>query len=79
MEPRRSILSRDELEATAISRGISLLCFDHWLGASAGAAQELDASTRCRLWVIEETARLDESYTPIPLEHLASCQIERSR
>jgi hypothetical protein len=25
-------------------------CFDHWLGASAGAAQELDASTRCRLW-----------------------------
>ncbi len=29
--------------------------------------------------VIEETARLDESYTPIPLKHLASCQIEGSR
>jgi ketosteroid isomerase-like protein len=26
--------------------------------------------------VIEETARLDEWYTPIPLKHLASCQIE---
>ena len=24
-------------------------------------------------------ARLDESYTPIPLRHLASCQIEGSR
>jgi alcohol dehydrogenase (NADP+) len=29
--------------------------------------------------VIEETARLDELYTPIPLKHLASCQIEGSR
>jgi hypothetical protein len=29
--------------------------------------------------VIEETARLDESYTPIPLKHLASCQIEGSK
>src|ERR1700728_1936841 len=29
--------------------------------------------------VIEETARLDESYTPIPLKHLASCQIGASR
>jgi hypothetical protein len=38
--------------------------------------QELDAST---LGVIEDTARLDESYTPIPLKHLASCQIEGSR
>jgi hypothetical protein len=28
---------------------------------------------------IEETARLDESYTPIPPKHLASCQIEGSR
>ena len=50
MEPTRLSLSRDELEATAISRGISQLCFDHQLGASAGAAQELDASTRCRFW-----------------------------
>ena len=40
--------------------------------------QELDASTWCRLWGIEETARLDESYTPIPLKHLASSQIEGS-
>jgi hypothetical protein len=29
--------------------------------------------------VIEETARLNESYTPIPLKHLASRQIEGSR
>lgn len=29
--------------------------------------------------VIEETARLDESYTQIPLMHLASCQIGGSR
>lgn len=29
--------------------------------------------------VIEETSRLDEPYTPIPLEHLASSQIEGSR
>jgi hypothetical protein len=29
--------------------------------------------------VIEETARLGESYTPIPLKHLASCQIEGTR
>jgi hypothetical protein len=29
--------------------------------------------------VIEETARLNESYTRIPLKHLASCQIEGSR
>jgi hypothetical protein len=28
---------------------------------------------------IEETARLDESYTLIPLKHLASCQIGGSR
>jgi len=28
---------------------------------------------------IEETAQLDESYTPIPLKHLASCQIGGSR
>jgi ketosteroid isomerase-like protein len=27
--------------------------------------------------VIEETARFDESYAPIPLKHLTSCQIER--
>jgi hypothetical protein len=29
--------------------------------------------------VIEETERLDEWHTPIPLKHLASCQIEGSR
>jgi catechol 2,3-dioxygenase-like lactoylglutathione lyase family enzyme len=29
--------------------------------------------------LIEETARHDESYTPIPLKRLASCQIEGSR
>jgi hypothetical protein len=75
---RRSSLARDELEATAITRSISLLCFDHWLGASAGAAQELDAGCGVDSGVIEETARLDESYTPIPLKHLASC-IEGSR
>jgi hypothetical protein len=28
--------------ATAISRDISLFCFDHWLGASAGAALLVD-------------------------------------
>jgi hypothetical protein len=28
--------------ATAISRDISLLCFDHWLGASAGTALLVD-------------------------------------
>jgi hypothetical protein len=27
--------------------------------------------------VIEETTRLDESYPPIPLKHLACCQMER--
>ena len=27
--------------------------------------------------MIEETTRLDESYPPIPLKHLACCQMER--
>ena len=40
---------------------------------------ELDGSTRCRLWGIEETARLDESYVPTPLKHLVSCEMEGSR
>jgi hypothetical protein len=40
---------------------------------------QMYASTRCRLRVIEETTRFDESYTLIPLKHLASCQIGGSR
>src|ERR1700722_6253692 len=38
--------------------------------------RELDASTQLDSGVIEETARLDESYTLIPLEHLASVKLE---
>jgi hypothetical protein len=41
--------------------------------------QELDASSGVDSGMIEETARLDEWCTPIPLKHLASCQIEGSR
>ena len=78
MEPWRSSLSRDELWSERNESGHLALCLDHSSGSSTETAQELEASTRCRLWGIEETAQLDEPHTPIPLRRLASSQIRGS-
>ena len=59
-------------EVVTLEPGDILVAFTDGISEAVDPAQE-------EWGVIEETARLDESYTPIPLKHLASCQIEGSR